>query len=183
MEGTGTMTPPWYVVLIGAQQELTTVWRLHVLGLEMFTPVLRRRIPTGRVHRGKPLTRLVVRPMFPSYGFVRVGAAQDIDTVRSVRGVRDFLRNERAGFVTIPEAAVAAIYAKQQEELEDFIATSRRRRRFASKLHLGQRVRVEDGGVYSGLVAPVDRIDASGRIQVLFGMIRHSLPADMVVAS
>jgi hypothetical protein len=177
------MTPPWFVVMLGAQQELTTVWRLHVLGLEMFTPVLRRRIPTGRVHRGKQLTRLVVRPMFPSYGFIRKTEDRDVDTVLGVNGVRDFLRNERDELAILPHQAVIAIYNKQQEELEDFIETSRRRRRFASKLHLGQRVRVEDGGAYSGLVAPVDRIDASGRIQVLLGMIRHSLPADMVVTT
>jgi hypothetical protein len=44
-------------------------------------------------------------------------------------------------------------------------------------------VRVDDGGIYSGLVATVDRIDARGRIDVLFGLIRHTLPIDMVAAA
>ena len=68
------MTPsPWFVVVAAAQQEITTVWRLHLLGLEMFVPVIRRRIRTGRV-RQAGITRLVARPMFPSYGFIRQSA-------------------------------------------------------------------------------------------------------------
>jgi transcription antitermination factor NusG len=172
----------WYVVLTGAQQEITTVWRLHLLGLEMFTPVLRRRIRTGRVHKGRNITRLVVRPMFPSYGFVRQIDPGDTDTILGVNGVRDLLRDERAKPVTLPDEAVMAIHAKQQEELEEFIAASRRRGYFGPIKH-GHRVRIEDGGIYSGLVATVDKIDARGRIEVLFGMIRHTLPIDMVAAA
>jgi transcription antitermination factor NusG len=170
----------WYVVLTGTQQELTTVWRLHYLGLEMFTPVIRRRVRTGRIHRGRFVTRVVARPMFPSYGFIRENEVRDIDEIRSVGGVRGFLCNARNEFVMLPHEAVLAIYSKQQETLCEFIEASRNRRRFASTLHLGQLVRVEDGGVYSGLVAPVDHIDARGRVEVLLGMIRHTLPAEMV---
>ncbi len=44
-------------------------------------------------------------------------------------------------------------------------------------------VRIDEGSVYSGLIAAVDKVDAKGRIELLFGMIRHTLPADMVVAA
>ena len=48
----------------------------------------------------------------------------------------------------------------------------------------GDTVRVDvDGGAYAGLVATVDKIDSRGRIEVLLGMIRHTLPADIVVAA
>ena len=173
---------PWYVVLTGAQQEITTVWRLHLLGLEMFTPVIRRRIRTGRVHKGRNITRLVVRPMFPSYGFVRQTAALDCNSILGVHGVRDLLRNERDDPVMLPHEAVMAIHAKQQQELEEFIAASRKRGYFGN-IKPGHRVRIEDGGIYSGLVATVDKIDTRGRIEVLFGMIRHTLPVDMVAAA
>jgi len=155
---------PWYVVLTGAQQEITTVWRLHLLGLEMFTPVLRRRIRTGRVHKGRNITRLVVRPMFPSYGFVRCGSC-DVDAILGVHGVRDFLRNEHAEPVTLPHEAVVAIYNRQQQELEEFIATSRRGRHFHSSLKLGQRVRVDDGGIYSGLSGLIQSVVASAQVR------------------
>ena len=120
------MTPsPWFVVLVSSQQEITTVWRLHLLGLELFVPVIRRRIKTGRVHNGRAITRLVARPMFIGYGFIRSGAL-DIDAIRNVRGVRDLLRNERGEAVTLPHEAVLAVYAKQQEVHGEFLAQARR---------------------------------------------------------
>jgi hypothetical protein len=48
----------------------------------------------------------------------------------------------------------------------------------------GDAVRIDaDGGAYAGLVATVDKIDSRGRIEVLLGMIRHTLSADIVVAA
>lgn len=168
---------PWYVVLTEPQQEVPSVWRCHLLGLELFSPVLRRRVRTGRVHNRHAITRLVVRPMFPGYGFIRQAEALNLAKILALRGVRDFLRNERDGLVTLPHAAVWAIYAKQQEMHEEFL-TRERPQHFAP----GDLVRVADGGVYSGLIAAVDKINRRGRIEVLFGMIRHSLPAEMVEA-
>ena len=173
------MTPSlWYVLIVGPQQEIPTVWRVHLLGLELFVPVIRRRVKTGRVHKGRHITRLVARPMFPSYGFIRQTGALDTEAILGVRGVRDFLRNERGAAVTLPHEAVLAVYAKQQEELGEFLAS-----RLSNPFKPGDRVRVDDGGIYSGLVASVDRISGHDRIEVLLGMIRHSLPADMVVAA
>jgi hypothetical protein len=58
------------------------------------------------------------------------------------------------------------------------------RARGASHWKRGDQVRVDqDGGAYAGLIATVDKIDRKGRIEVLLGMIRHTLPADMVVAA
>lgn len=173
---------PWLVVLTEPQQELPIVWRLHLLGLEMFTPVIRRRIRTGRIRHGHPVTRLVARPMFPSYGFVRKVEIENSDQLLRVRGVRDVLRAPDHAPVTLPHPAVLAIFAKQQEIQGEFLL-SQRRHRFPSKFRAGNQVRVDDGGIYSGLVATVDRIDGRGRVEVLFGMIRHTLPEAMVVAA
>jgi transcription antitermination factor NusG len=176
-----SLMSPWYVVLTEPQQEMPCVWRAHLLGLELFTPVINRRIKTGRVHNGRHITRLVARPMFPSYGFVRQAEIRDTDEILSLRGVRDFLRVADRRLVTLPHEAVLAVFDKQQEERTAFLAAARCRY-FAGNLKGGDLVRVNDGGVYSGLMASVDRVDAKGRIQVLFGMIRHTLPPDMVVA-
>src|SRR4029077_8280943 len=100
---------PWFVVLVSPQQEITTVWRLHRLGLELYVPILRRRIRTGRKHHGRAITRIVARAMFPSYGFLRSGAL-DTDAILRVYGVRDLLRNERGAAVTLPHEAVLAVY-------------------------------------------------------------------------
>jgi transcription antitermination factor NusG len=173
---------PWYVMLVQPQQDLTTVWRLHELGLEMFVPVIRRRVKTGRTGKnGHKVTRVIAKPMFPGYGFLRI-RADDVDAVKATRGVRDFMRNERGDFVKLPHAAVVAVFRKQMQEQQTWLAETRARAGVAWK-H-GDQVRVDaDGGAYAGLVATVDRIDTKGRIEVLLGMIRHTLPANIVVAA
>jgi hypothetical protein len=98
------------------------------------------------------------------------------------RGVRDFMRNERNHFVTLPHAAVLAVFRKQMQEHQTWLQETGGRRGSAWKR--GDTVRVDaDGGAYAGLIATVDKIDSRGRIEVLPGMIRHTLPADMVVAA
>ena len=92
-----------------------------------------------------------------------------------------FLRNERGVAVTLPHEAVMAIYAKQQEIHGEFLA--RQARGLPHNFKQGDLIRVDDGGSYTGLVAAVDRISSRDHIEVLFGMIRHSLPADMVAAA
>lgn len=172
---------PWYVMLTEPQQDLTTVWRLHELGLEMFVPVIRRRVKTGRTGKnGHKVTRVIPKPMFPGYGFLRVGAplAKVLDT----RGVRGFMPNEQGYPVKLPHLAVLAVFRKQMEEQQEFLQQARSRRNSIWKR--GDHVRIDqDGGAYAGLVATVDKIDSRGRIEVLLGMIRHTIPADVVVAA
>jgi hypothetical protein len=173
---------PWFVMLTQPQQDLTTVWRLHELGLEMFVPVVRRRVKTGRTGKnGHKVTRTIAKPMFPGYGFLR-DIGLDTDAVRATRGIRDFMRNEQNKFVTLPHRAVLAVFRKQIEEHQDWLQEAGARR--GAKWKRGDTVRVDtDGGAYAGLLATVDKIDSRGRIEVLLGMIRHTLPADMVVAA
>lgn len=172
---------PWYVMLTEPQQDITTVWRLHELGLEMFVPVLRRRVKTGRIGKnGHKVTRVIAKPMFPGYGFLRVGAP--LAAVLDVRGVRGFMPNEQGYPVTLPHGAVLAVFRKQMQEHQDWLQATGGRRGVAWKR--GDTVRIDqDGGAYAGLIATVDKIDSRGRIEVLLGMIRTSLPADMVVAA
>lgn len=172
---------PWYVVLTHPQQEITTVWRLHELGLELFTPIFRRRVKTGRVGRnGHHITRAIPRPMFPGYGFVRSFGIDSFDRIKGVRGVRDIMRDERNKPVFLPHEAVMAVFHKQYEKHIEFIVERGGRKPLFKP---GDLVKVDDAGPYSGLIAKVDKIDGRGRIEILLGMIRHSLPADMVVAA
>jgi hypothetical protein len=173
---------PWFVMLTQPQQDLTTVWRLHELGLELFVPVVRRRVKTGRTGKnGHKVTRTIAKPMFPGYGFLRdIGVP--MGSVLATRGVRNVMRNERDDFVRLPHKAVLAVFRKQIEEHQIWLAQAGARR--GAKWKRGDTVRVDaDGGAYAGLLATVDKIDSRGRIEVLLGMIRHTLPADMVVAA
>jgi transcription antitermination factor NusG len=173
----------WFVMLTEPQQDLTTVWRLHELGLEMFVPVIRRRVKTGRIGKnGHKVTRVIAKPMFPGYGFLRITGIRDYDAIKDVRGVRDFMLDVAGNPVKLPHAAVWAVFQKQLQEHQKWLQEVGGRRGTAWKR--GDQVRVdEDGGAYAGLVATIDKIDSKGRIEILLGMIRTSLPADMVVAA
>lgn len=175
-------TSDWYIVLTEPQQEITTVWRMHELGLELFTPIVRERRPTRhRNQHGQKICVLKPKPMFPGYGFVRQAGIADLNAVLKVRGVRDVLRWQGKP-VLLPHAAVMAVHAKQQAEHQQFMREKGGR---VSKWKVGARVRVDEGNVYAGMVAEIEKLKGVDRIVVLLGMakIRHELPADMVVAA
>lgn len=177
------LAAPWYVMLTQPQQDLTTVWRLHELGLEMFVPVVRKRVKTGRIGKnGHKVTRVIAKPMFPGYGFLRTIGITDHRKIADVRGVRDFMRDTDHKPITLPDIAVQTVFRKQMEEHVEWMQNQRTRRGVIWKR--GDHVRVDqEGGAYAGLLAVVDKVDSKGRIEILFGMIRHKVPADMVVAA
>lgn len=175
----------WYVVLCEPQQEVSTVWRLHEMGKELYIPIIRRRVKTGRTGRnGQKVTRILPRPMFPGYGLMRRTGITNINDLLAVRGVREVLRDQGTPIV-LPHEAVLAIFRKQSQKHQDFVQENvswRRRPKFKP----GASVRVAaEGNVYEGLLASIEKDDGKGRIEILLGMakIRHTLPADMVVAA
>lgn len=171
----------WYIVLTQPQQEIRTVWRLHELGLELYTPIVRERRPTQkRDKNGQRICVLRPKPMFPGYGFVRAMGAS-ISEVEDVRGVSKVYRDPitRAPYM-LPHAAVMAVFAKQHAEHQEFMRAKGGR---VSKFKPGDMVRIDEGSVYSGFVAKIEKLDGKGRVEVLLGMIRHRLPTDMVVAA
>jgi hypothetical protein len=177
--------PPWYVMLTEPQQDITTVWRLHELGLELYVPVIRHRVKTGRTGRnGQKVTRVIAKPMFPGYGFLRTTGIGDHRVIEDVRGVRDFLRDPITGDpALLAHQAVMAVYARQSQEHLTWLQQQASPGR-GMRWKRGDKVRVDhDGGAYAGLLATVDKVCGKDRIQVLLGMIRHTLRADMVVAA
>lgn len=171
----------WYIVLTQPQQEIVTVWRMHELGLELYTPIVRERRPTQKRYKnGQRVCVLRPKPMFPGYGFVRAMGAS-ISEVEDVRGVSKVFRDPitREPYM-LPHAAVMAVFAKQHAEHQEFIRAKGGR---VSKFKPGDMVRIDEGSVYSGLLAKIEKVDTNGRYQILLGMIRHSLPAEMVVAA
>lgn len=171
----------WHIVRIDPQLEVTTVWRVHELGKELFTPMIReRRATRKRDKNGQKICELRPKPMFRGYGFIRRFGLGDTDKFLDVRGVADFLRDDRGQPITLPHEAVLAIFAKQWSEHQLFIQAKGGR---VSQFKPGDMVKIDEGSVYSGLIAQVEKLDAKGRVAVLLGMIRHWMPADMVVAA
>lgn len=184
---------PWYVMLAAPQQEIPTVWRMHELGLELFVPVQRRRVKTGRIGKnGHKVTRVIPKPLFPGYGFLRCTDTNNPDALIwrdrqgcGIRGVRDFMRDEKRNFVTLSHRVVLAVFRRQIEEQQAWMAANGGRR--ASKWKPGDSVRIdEDGGAFAGLLATIESIDSKDRIHVLLkgaNGLRTNLNADMVVAA
>lgn len=173
----------WYIVLTQPQQEIVTVWRMHELGLELYTPIVRERRPTQkRDKNGQRICVLRPKPMFPGYGFVRVTGAS-IAEVEDVRGVNKVFRDPitREPY-TLPHSAVIAVFAKQHAEHQEFMRAKGGR---VSKFKPGDKVRVEEGSVYSGFVAEIESMVGKDRVSVLLGMakIRHTLPTELIVAA
>jgi len=173
---------PWYVVLTAPQQDIPTVWRMHREGLEMYVPLLRKRVKTGRVHNGVKLTRVIARPMFPGYGFLRQTDPLRVPDISGIRGVRDYYRDPSDSKLRLlSHAAVMAVRDKERDEHTSWLASARRGRRYVP-FKRGDAVRIDaEGSVYAGLIGQIDKIDSSGRIKILFGNLVHKVPADMVV--
>jgi hypothetical protein len=56
----------------------------------MFVPVIRKRIPTGRRGaNGHKVTRVIAKPMFPGYGFLRATETNDPEGLDMARASRD----------------------------------------------------------------------------------------------
>lgn len=174
----------WYIVLTEPSQEVTTVWRLHEHGHELYVPIIRVRVMTGRTGRkGHKVTRLIPRPMFPGYGLIRRTGISDINDLLKVRGVRQLLRDQGEPIV-LPHEAVLAVFRKQSDKHLEFSRQAMKRGRPSFKR--GDTVKIEaEGSVYDGMLANVDKVDGKGRVEVLLGMakLRHTLPAEMVVAA
>jgi transcription antitermination factor NusG len=174
----------WLVVLLEPQQEIPTTYRIHEDSKELFVPIIRRRVPTGRTGKnGHKKTRIIPKPMFPGYGLIRYSAyGDDINKLLAVRGVRQVMRDQGAPVVLCHEA-VLAIFRKQSQKHHEFARASVGRR---AAFKQNTKVRIEaEGNVYDGQLATIEKDSGGSRIKVFLGMakIRHTLPAEMVVAA
>lgn len=174
----------WYIVLTEPGREFTAIYRLHEQGRELFVPMIRRRIPTGRTGKnGHKITRIRPRPMFPGYGFIRQAGITDVNEVLDVRGVRQLLRDQGRP-VTLPQAAIQTIFKMQSQIHYEFCQEPRSRRKTPWKP--GDKVRVQaEGSLYDGYFGEVQKLKGADRVELLLGAARlkFDLSADMVVAA
>jgi transcription antitermination factor NusG len=152
------------------------------MDLELYVPAVIRLVKSGG-WRGKAakVRTPQPRPMFQGYGFLRCDSVTSEKRVKDCDGVMGLLPWRGSGKAArLPHEAIMAIRAKQLEQHRMVLDSKGVR---PSSFKPGDMVRVDEGSVYSGLVAKVESIDTKGRIEILLGMIRHTLPADMVVAA
>lgn len=173
--------PDWYIVLTQPGRELTTVWRLHRMDLELYVPSVIRRIKVGgwrsktiKVRTPQP------RPMFQGYGFLRCDSVKSVADVTRCDGVRGLMPRWDGQPAVLPHEAIMAVRAKQLEQHRIALAEKGVR---PSSFKIGDNIRIDDDTVYHGLVSKIEEIDTQGRIKIMLGMIRHVVSADRVVAA
>jgi transcription antitermination factor NusG len=78
----------WLIAITELHREHATLDRIEDLGLKSYQPVLHKQLPAGRRRK-----REIELPMFTGRIFIQMPLDVDVwDRVRSVRGVRDFMR-------------------------------------------------------------------------------------------
>lgn len=174
----------WFIALIEPQMEQGTVWRLHEIGVELYNPIIRRNVKTGRNRpSGQRELRMAPKPMFPGYGFVRVSECiGKFASIKAIRGVRGFLRLDADDQDAIlPAEAVEAVRHKEHDEHVKFLKSLSRKSKIP-QFKPGDRVIVHEGP-YADMVSTIEKVGSSGRIEMLLGMIRVSMQQEMVRAA
>lgn len=180
----------WYVLLTEPMREQIAVARMHEIGLELYVPIVRKRVPMrGRNAAGHRLMRTVPRMMFPGYAFTLAGPAagrlEDLcDRERGIRGIAGYLSRatiDGKKAITLPMSAVEAIWRKQTDQHHQW----RKDLKQPNGLHNfkpGDQVQAEDGPFF-GMLGQIQNLQKQGRVEVLFDMLKVSIPADQLRAA
>lgn len=150
--------PRWYAAHTQPQAELRAAHRLQAQGYEVFAPTVARRVRHARS------VKMVRRPLFPRYLFVRFDCA--MDRWRCINGT--------AGIVQLVAAAdqPLALPAGLVEALIEHHNWSTGQGDDA--FHVGESARFTSGP-FSDLVGRISSIDEKGRVELLLSLMGRSV--------
>jgi transcriptional antiterminator RfaH len=147
----------WAVVNTHAHRERFAIEHLKRQGCEAYCPVMRTTIRHAR------RTRVVLRPLFRGYIFVKVDAANPCwRAISLTSGVRSIVRSA-SGFGRLPGSFVDALKAR---EVDGAIA------RPESPFQVGQTVALTDGP-FDGIVATIVDMNHRDRLVVLINLMNR----------
>jgi transcriptional antiterminator RfaH len=155
----------WYIALTEPSRETKALSGIERNGFVCNLPTFIKSIWAGRSKR-----RLVTRPLFPGYLFVRFDQGYERwDIVRDVSGVRGFLSvNGRPA--RIPQLAIDTINIK--------VAEMKLPPKQRSAYREGQSVRIMEGP-FAALVGPIERLSNRGRVDVLIDLFGGKVPVEV----
>jgi transcriptional antiterminator RfaH len=149
----------WFAVQTKPHQEALAAARLGQLNLETFLPRFQGDVFVCGI------TRLVVKPLFPSYLFARFCPLVSYDAVRHVSGVLRVVGNRHAPIPLEPEV-IASLRSRIQAD--GYVRLQRRR------LQPGEKVQIEQGP-FAGWIAEVEREwDDGRRVAILLGALQQA---------
>jgi transcriptional antiterminator RfaH len=150
---------PWIVINTHPHREHIALENLQRQEFDAYCPMMRKR----RSHARRVET--VLRPMFPSYLFVRTGPEFGRwRPILSTYGVRSVVR---AG-VELSFVDDGLITSLRAREIDGAIV------RPANPYHIGQEVRIATGP-FDGLVAKIIDMDAKDRLVVLLDLMNRGI--------
>lgn len=146
----------WFLVATKPKQETRAIEHLQNQSLDVFAP----QLLVERVNRGKRVCR--EEPMFPGYVFVASSKHQPVASVRSTRGVRDYVR-----FNGQP----AKVSPKVIEEIQTRVSSRASSQTVDSQLpKMGEKVRLVDGP-FAGIEAIFESLDGEERVILLLNIL------------
>ena len=156
---TREQTTGWLVVNTHSHKEAAALQNLERQNFVGYCPQVRKTVRHART------TKTVLRPLFPGYIFVHLGAAaQHWRPVHSTFGVRRIIGGvERPSFIA--DEFIASLKAR---EIDGAIT------RPVAPYRKGQPVRMTSGA-FEGLIATILDLDDKGRVTVLLGLLNQSI--------
>lgn len=157
----------WYVVHTKPQKE-TNVHRLFVQGgFEAFLPKIKTFFRSRK--NGAESFADRVKPLFPSYLFIRLAPASfdDFRTIKYTRGVNKIIGGE-TGPIPVEETMIQVIQGRVGPK---------------GYVELGAMLKAQDRvivkrGVLKDLIGILEKpVDDKGRVEVLFRIVRHQMRA------
>jgi len=153
---------PWFVANTRPQGEVQARAHLERQGFHVFCPLYRKTIRHARQRRE------VEAPLFPGYIFVQLDLSQPWTIVNGTRGVRRLLaQGERP--LALPAGFVETLQRQMREQ--GVIALE-------PAFGIGAAVRIVEGP-FAELIGTVERLDATGRVQVLLELLGRSVAVKM----
>ncbi len=162
----GALSSRWLAVNTHPHREHIALDNLNRQDFTTYCPMIERQVRHAR------RTRLVRRPLFPGYVFVRVNLDhQRWRPILSTYGVRSLVRcGERLSFVA--DGLIDGLKAREQDGVVI---------KPAEPYRLGQQVRMRSGP-FDGLVATIIEMDEKDRLVVLMDLLNQSVKVKVSAA-
>jgi transcription elongation factor/antiterminator RfaH len=153
----------WYLVHARPKSEQKAQRHLCAQGFRAYLPQIRKTIRHARQ------LRTVLAPLFPRYLFVTLDLERDLWlSVRSTVGVSRLFAHQDGRPVPVPVGIVESLIVQSDGNLT----------RLDSGLARGQHVRILTGP-FADLIGTLERLDESGRVQVLLAIMGTAVPVSL----
>ena len=150
----------WFLVHTQPNSEKKAEWHLHAQGFKTYLPRIFKTVRHARQ------LRTVKAPLFPRYLFIIIDLGRDRWlSVRSTVGVSRVFAHQDGRPVPVPTGIVETLIEHSDGDVA----------RLDSRLRAGENVRLLSGA-FAGFIGTLERLDDTGRVQVLLEMMGTTVP-------